>query len=38
VMVFAEGQLEVLRGVSKRAVAQLPSHVWMALAKAVPVK
>ena len=38
VMAYAEGRLEVLRGAPKRAVAQLPFHVWMALAKAVPVK
>jgi hypothetical protein len=37
-MVYAEGRLEVLRGAPKRAVAQLPFYVWMALAKAMPVR
>jgi hypothetical protein len=38
VMVFQNKQLEVLRMAPKRAVSQLPFSVWMALAKATPLK
>ena len=38
VMVYAEGRLEVMRVAPKRAVSQLPFHVWMALARATPVR
>ncbi|WP_251140686.1 hypothetical protein [Rhodoferax sp. U11-2br] len=38
VMVFQNSQLEVLRMAPKRTVSQLPFAVWMALAKATPVR
>ena len=38
VMVFQNKQLEVLRMAPKRAVSQLPFSVWMALAKATPMR
>lgn len=38
VMVFQNSQLEVLRMAPKRMVSQLPFPVWMALAKATPVR
>ena len=37
VMLFRDGQLDVIRTAPKRSVAQLPFYVWMALAKAVPM-
>ncbi|MCB8745398.1 hypothetical protein LHU53_00570 [Rhodoferax sp. U2-2l] len=38
VMVFQNNHFEVLRMAPKRAVSQLPFPVWMALAKATPLK
>jgi hypothetical protein len=38
VMVSREGRLEVVRTAPKRPAPQLPFAVWMALAKAVPVR
>lgn len=38
VMVFQNNQWEVLRMAPKRTVAQLPFSVWMALAKATPLR
>jgi hypothetical protein len=38
VMVLREGRLEVVRTAPKRPALQLPFAVWMALAKAVPVR
>ena len=37
VMVVQSGRLEVTRNAPKRAVPDLPTAVWMALAKATPV-
>ena len=38
VMVFQDHQLEVMRMAPKRSISQLPFPVWMALAKATPVR
>lgn len=38
VMIYSEGKLELARAAPKRPSAQLPFSVWMALAKAVPIK
>jgi hypothetical protein len=36
-MVSVEGRLEVLRNAPRRAIADLPFSMWMALAKAAPL-
>jgi hypothetical protein len=36
VMLFCDGKLDVVRTAPKRAAAQLPFSLWMALAKAAP--
>ncbi|MDB5846294.1 MAG: hypothetical protein JWP29_46 [Rhodoferax sp.] len=38
VMAFANNQLSVLRAAPRRVIARLPFGLWMALAKATPVK
>jgi hypothetical protein len=38
VMVYVDNRLDVVRAAPKRPTAQLPFSVWMALAKATPVK
>ncbi|MDB5892698.1 MAG: hypothetical protein JWQ88_229 [Rhodoferax sp.] len=37
VMLLEDGRLSVARAAPRRAVARLPFHLWMALAKATPV-
>jgi hypothetical protein len=38
VMVYVDNRLDVVRAAPKRPTAQLPFSVWMALAKATPLK
>jgi hypothetical protein len=38
VMVFQNNQLEVMRMAPKRSCTTLPFGIWMALAKATPIK
>ena len=37
-MLWSDGKLEVARAAPKRASAQLPFAIWMALAKATPLQ